>query len=49
MIYIHRCMAAFLIALLMPVIFFVFVLICTIAILKTLFDTRLPNDPEFWE
>lgn len=49
MTYIRRCIAAFLIALLLPVVFLAFVIICTTAIVKTLIDGPLPNDPEYWE
>ena len=44
---IGRILAAFLIALLLPIVFVTFAVICVSAMIKTL--TEDPHDPEYWE
>lgn len=43
-----RILAAFFIALLMPFILMVFLLVASVAMVRTLFEPR-DKDPEFWE
>jgi hypothetical protein len=43
-----RILAALFIALLMPFIMMVFLLVATVAMMRTLFEPR-DKDPEFWE
>jgi hypothetical protein len=45
---IARTMAALLIALLMPFILMVFLLVATVAMVRTLFEPR-DKDPDFWD
>ena len=45
---IARILAAFFIALLMPFILMVFLLVASVAMVRTLFEPR-DKDPEFWE
>ena len=45
---IARTLAALLIALLMPFILMVFLLVASVAMVRTLFEPR-DKDPEFWE
>ena len=44
---IGRTLAVLLVALILPGILAVFMLVCIVAMVKTLFEK--PNDPEFWE
>ena len=44
---IGRTIGAILVALLLPVVFIVFALVCVVAIVRTM--TEKPNDPEYWE
>lgn len=45
---IARILAAFFIALAMPFILMVFLLVATVAMVKTLFEPR-DKDPDFWD
>jgi hypothetical protein len=44
---IGRTVGVILVALLLPVVFLVFALVCVAAIVRTM--TEKPNDPEYWE
>lgn len=44
---IGRTVGAILVAMLLPVVFLVFALVCIAAIVRTM--TEKPNDPEYWE
>ena len=44
---IGRTIGAILVALMLPVVFIVFALVCVAAIVRTI--TEKPNDPEYWE
>ena len=45
---IGRTIGAILVALLLPVVFIVFALVCVTAIVRTMTEKQ-PNDPEYWE
>jgi len=45
---IARILAAFFIALLMPFILMVFLLVATVAMMRTLFEPK-DKDPDFWD
>jgi hypothetical protein len=45
---IGRTIGAILVALLLPVVFIVFALVCVAAIVRTMTEKQ-PNDPEYWE